>query len=66
MATYTLSNKKYAAQAYMLLCDGLVRDYGSLETAENFKAKCDANGFYTVSENDEFEILYPANSKKTN
>ena len=66
MATYTLTNKKYASQAYMLLCDDLLRDYGNIETAEKFKTKCDANGFYTISEINEFEILYPINSQKTN
>ncbi len=59
MATYTLSNDKYAARAYMLLCDDTERDYGDPEAAAKFKGKCDANGFYTVSERDEFESLYP-------
>ena len=59
MATYTLQNKKYGGRAYMLLCDDTQRDYGDPEVAAAFKEKCDANGFYTVSEKDEFEKLYP-------
>ena len=64
MATYTLSNPKYASRAYMLLCDDTERDYGDPEAAAAFKAKCDANGFITISEKDEFEILYPEGAKK--
>ena len=59
MATYTLQNEQYGGRAYMLLCDDTERDYGNPEAAAAFKAKCDANGFYTVSERDEFEMLYP-------
>ena len=65
MATYTLSNEKYAARAYMLLCDDTGRDYGDPEAAAAFQAKCEANGFYTVSERDEFAALYPAGARKT-
>ena len=64
MATYTLSNEKYAARAYMLLCDDTGRDYGDPEAAAAFQAKCEANGFYTVSERDEFAALYPAGARK--
>lgn len=65
MATYTLSNEKYAGRAYMLLCDDTGRDYGDPEAAAAFRAKCEANGFYTVSERDEFAALYPAGARKT-
>ena len=58
MATYTLQNEKYGGRAYMLLCDDTDRDYGSPETAASFQQKCDANGFYTVSERDEFDTIY--------
>lgn len=60
MATYTLGNRKYEGRAYMLLCDDTERDYGDPDKAADFKAKCDANGFYTVSEKDEFAVLFPA------
>ena len=59
MATYTLQNKKYGGRAYMLLCDDTERDYGDPEAAAEFKNKCFANGFYTISEKDEFTLLYP-------
>lgn len=59
MATYALGNEKYSGRAYMLLCDDTERDYGDPEAAAAFKEKCDARGFYTISEKDEFATLYP-------
>ncbi len=65
MATYTLSNQKYEGRAYMLLCDDTERDYGDPKKAAEFKEQCDACGFITVSEKDEFTLLYPEGVKKT-
>lgn len=59
MATYALQNERYGSRAYMLLCDDTERDYGDPKAAAAFKEKCDANGFYTISEKDEFATLYP-------
>ncbi len=65
MATYTLQNEKYHGRAYMLLCDDTERDYGDLKTAADFRKKCDANGFYTVSMKEEFSAIYPEGVTKT-
>lgn len=65
MATYTLSNKKYEGRAYMLLCDDTERDYGDPKKAAEFKQECDACGFMTISEKDEFKLLYPEGVSKT-
>jgi len=59
MATYTCQNDKYGGRAYMLLCDDIERDYGDPEKAASFKKECEENGFYTISEKDEFATLYP-------
>ena len=59
MATYTCQNDKYGGRAYMLLCDDTQRDYGDPEKAASFKKECEENGFYTISEKDEFAVLYP-------
>ncbi len=59
MATYVCQNKKYGGRAYMLLCDDTQRDYGDPEKAAKFKKECEENGFNTVSEKDEFAVLYP-------
>ena len=65
MATYTLSNKKYEGRAYMLLCDDTERDYGDPKKAAEFKEECDECGFMTISEKDEFKLLYPEGVSKT-
>lgn len=65
MATYTLQNEKYGGRAYMLLCDDTERDYGDVEVAASFKKKCEERGFYTISEKDEFALLYPDGVRKT-
>ncbi|MBQ9044008.1 MAG: haloacid dehalogenase-like hydrolase [Eggerthellaceae bacterium] len=59
MATYTSQNDEYGGRAYMLLCDDVERDYGDPEKAASFKKQCEENGFYTISEKDEFATLYP-------
>ena len=65
MATYTLSNQKYEGRAYMLLCDDVERDYGDPQKAAEFKAECEECGFATISEKDEFALLYPEGVAKT-
>lgn len=65
MATYTLSNQKYEGRAYMLLCDDTERDYGDPKKAAEFKQQCEECGFATISEKDEFTLLYPEGVKKT-
>ena len=62
MGEYAVRN---GGKAYMLLCDDLERDYGDLETAESFAAKCEALGFETVSMRDEFATIYGDNAVKT-
>lgn len=64
MATYTCSNDDYESRAYMLLCDDTQRDYGDPEKAATFKKECEENGFYTISEKDEFALLYPEGVSK--
>ena len=59
MATYTCQNEKYGGRAYLLLCDDTQRDYGDPEKAASFKKQCEENGFFTISEADEFVTLYP-------
>ena len=58
MAQYTVNNSQYKGEAFLLLCDDLERDYGSLEKAESFKKECDKKGFHTVSMKDEFTTIY--------
>ncbi len=65
MATYTCQNEKYDGRAYMLLCDDTQRDYGDPEKAAEFKKECEENGFNTISEKDEFALLFPEGATMT-
>ena len=65
MANAALQNKQYAGEAYMLLCDNTELDYGDVETAESFAAKCKAAGFGTISMRDDFLTIYGAGVHKT-
>ena len=56
---------QHGGKAYMLLCDDTVRDYGNLETAEEFAGECLRLGFETVSMRDEFETIYKKDAIKT-
>ncbi len=49
---------QHGGRAYMLLCDDTERDYGDMDTAAGFAAKCEALGFETISMRDEFETIY--------
>ena len=55
MAQYTL---QHGGRAYMLLCDDVERDYGDLDVAASFAEECEALGFETVSERNEFATLF--------
>ena len=58
MANLALSGKQYAGQAYMLLCDNTALDYGDVQTAESFAAKCAEAGYHTVSMAEDFTTVY--------
>ena len=58
MANAALQNKQYHGEGYMLLCDNTELDYGSVQTAESFAAKCEAAGFHTISMRDDFLTIY--------
>ena len=49
---------QHGGKTYILLCDDLERDYGSMETAEKCAEECREYGFETVSMRDEFETIY--------
>ncbi len=64
MATYTLSNKECRSQAYMLLCDDTVRDYGNVEVAASFQKKGEQRGFYAVSMKEDFKMIYKEGARQ--
>lgn len=58
MANAALQNERYHGEAYMLLCDNTELDYGDVQTAESFAAKCKDAGFHTISMRDDFLTIY--------
>lgn len=58
MANAALQNTKYRGEAYMLLCDNTELDYGDVQKAEIFAAKCEEAGFRTISMRDDFLTIY--------
>ena len=58
MGNYTLDNPHYKGAAFMLLCDNTELDYGDLEVAADFAAKCEAAGFTTVSMAHDWTTIY--------
>lgn len=58
MANYVISNKQHEGLAFMLLCDDTDRENGNIEKANSFKAKCDENGWISVSMRDDWKTIY--------
>ncbi len=58
MAQYTVSNKEYEGQAYLVLCDDLKREHGNMDKADSLKETCDKLGFNTISMRDDFDTIY--------
>ena len=61
MAQYVL---QHGGKGYMLLCDDLERDYGSLEAADKFADSCEKMGLETVSMKNDFATIYGDNAVK--
>ncbi len=55
---------QHGGKGYMLLCDDTERDYGDLETAEEFARECEAIGLETVSMKNDFETIYGEDVEK--
>ncbi|MCR4658238.1 MAG: haloacid dehalogenase-like hydrolase [Lachnospiraceae bacterium] len=58
MAQYVKNNKQYEGRAYMVLCDDLEREYGSMEKADSLREFCEEHGFETISMRDDFATIY--------
>lgn len=55
---------QHGGKGYMLLCDDLERDYGSLETADKFAKDCEKIGLETISMKNDFATIYGNNVLK--
>ncbi len=58
MAQYTVNNPDYEGKAYLVLCDDLEREHGSMEKADSMKKTCEEKGFETISMRDDFATIY--------
>ena len=58
MLNYTITNNPYRSAAFILLCDDLNRELGSLKKAQATKALAEKNGWLSVSMRDEFKTIY--------
>ena len=61
MFNYTITNNKYAALAFSLLCDDLDRELGCMEKADKMRADCEKYGWIPVSMRDDFKTIYGDN-----
>ena len=58
MFNYTITNNKYKALAFSLLCDDLDRELGCMEKADKMRADCEKYGWIPVSMRDDFKTIY--------
>lgn len=58
MLNYSISNNKYKALAFMLMCDDLEREYGNMAKAEKMKKASEENNWIPVSMRDDWKTIY--------
>ncbi len=65
MHMYTINNNKYKSEAFMLIADDDVRDYGNPEKAEKLRQEWEADGFHVISMKNDFRTIYGDDVVKT-
>lgn len=65
MLNYTITDNKYKAASFILMCDDLTRELGDLKAAEKVKNAAKKNGWTTVSMKDDFKTIYGDNVKRS-
>ncbi len=58
MLNYTICNNKYRSASFMVLCDDLDRELGSLLKADKCRKMAEENGWITVSMKNDFRTIY--------
>ncbi|MBR1695430.1 MAG: haloacid dehalogenase-like hydrolase, partial [Selenomonas sp.] len=61
MFNYTITNNKYKALAFSLLCDDTERELGNIKKADKMRASCEKYGWIPVSMRDDFKTIYGDN-----
>lgn len=65
MFDYTITNNKYKAAAFTLLCDDTKRELGNEKKAAQMKQAAKEHGWHTISMRDDFQTIYGDNVKRT-
>ncbi len=65
MFDYTITDNKYKAAAFTLLCDDTERELGNPAKAEKMKKTASEHGWYTISMRDDFKTIYGDKVKRT-
>ncbi len=58
MFNYTITNNKYKAMSFALLCDDTERELGDMKKADKMRASCLKYGWIPVSMRDDFKTIY--------
>lgn len=58
MFNYTITNNKYRALAFALLCDDTERELGNVQKADKMRASCETYGWIPVSMRNDFKTIY--------
>ncbi len=58
MAEYVVTDNPYASMAFMLCCDDLERENGSMKKADQMYGYCEAYGWMPVSMKDDWKTIY--------
>jgi phosphoserine phosphatase len=65
MAVYVTSDNPYRSEAFMLVADDDVRDYGNPEKAEELRKKWEDYGWTVISMKNDFSTIYGEDVKRT-
>ncbi len=65
MHMYTITNNPYKSEAFMLVADDDVRDYGNPEKAAVLRDQWEDSGFNVISMKNDFKTIYGENVVKT-
>jgi hypothetical protein len=65
MHNYTIYNNKYRAEAFMLVADDDVRDYGNPEKVADLATKWADSGYHVISMANDWKTIYGENVVKT-
>ena len=65
MNNYTILNNRYRSEAFMLVADDDVRDYGKSEKHEELTKKWQGMGYNVISMRDDWKTIYGKDVRKT-